>query len=92
MDLAAYVELDEKQHGPGGLTRLHLRTSKVSYNTIWMIHKEGHRLTDYHTAKRLSAATGGLVSIAELCEPEPKSKKKRARRRSRKESDAPGVS
>ena len=81
MNLAAYVKLQ----GDGEMTRLH-RASGVSYTTIWKVAKKGHFLDSYDSAKRLSAATGGVVSIAELCE-QPRKKRKRSAR----DSDAPAV-
>lgn len=82
MDLAAYVKLK----GTGEMTRLH-RESGVSYATIHRLSKKGHRLSHYDSAKRLSEATGGVVSIAELCE----APKLRKRRRVVRDSDAPGA-
>lgn len=57
-----------KQAGKGALTRLQLQ-SGVAYTTIHKIYKG--RPARYETAVKLSACTGGAVSIAELCEALP---------------------
>jgi hypothetical protein len=89
MNLLAYVKL----MGTGEMTRLH-RASGVSYATIHRIVNDGHLMTSYVAAKRLSAATDGAVSVAELCEgpasKPQKRKKKRGRGRPR-DSEAPAV-
>jgi len=54
----------------GELTRLHLRTG-IAYATIHKVYR-GKRAS-YRTAVKLSACTGGSVSVAELCEPLPAS-------------------
>ena len=66
--------LDSKPRGE--LARLQER-SGVTYGTIWnLANKPGEVLKTYDTAKRLSDATGGAVTIAELCElPPPKRKR-----------------
>jgi len=56
----------------GELTRLHLRTG-IAYATIHKVYR-GKRAS-YRTAVKLSACTGGSVSVAELCEPLPTSAK-----------------
>lgn len=43
------------------------KRSGVSYNTVKSVRR-GLRLRLYDKAERISKATGGMVSIAELCE------------------------
>jgi hypothetical protein len=50
----------------GELTRLHLRTG-IAYATIHKIYRG--KKARYETAVRISACTGGAVSVAEICEP-----------------------
>jgi hypothetical protein len=69
MTLAEYLaEKAERGEGRGEMARL-ARDSKLDYSTVWKIAKREHRLTEYPKAKALSDATGGLVSVEELCEP-----------------------
>lgn len=70
MRLREWVE----RRGRGELTRLQLQT-RVAYATLHKLASDANVAT-YATAKKISAATGGAVSIAELCEL-PASKKKR---------------
>jgi hypothetical protein len=65
--------------GRGALTRLQLRTG-IAYATILALSKDKHSAR-YQTAVKLSAATGGAVSIAELCAPPPEPKKKKGAKR-----------
>lgn len=65
MTLAEYLEAKGER---GEMARL-ARESKLDYSTVWKIAKRDHRLTEYPKAKALSDATGGLVSVEELCEP-----------------------
>jgi hypothetical protein len=50
------------------MARLH-RVTGITYNMITKAVNEGWLFSKYAVAKRLSDATGGLVSVAELCEP-----------------------
>ena len=56
-----------QQRGFGELTRLR-RATGLGYTAIHEIYR-GIRKCRYDTAKAISEATGGVVSIAELCEP-----------------------
>ena len=53
----------------GEMARLS-RESGLAYGTVLNVCN-GELLKTYETAKKLSEATGGVVSIAELCEPGP---------------------
>ncbi|MCC7542380.1 MAG: hypothetical protein IT379_39545 [Deltaproteobacteria bacterium] len=53
--------------GHGVMTRIQ-RDTGVGYTTL-MRARRGELIGEYATAKRISEATGGAVSIAELCEP-----------------------
>ncbi len=64
--------------GPQSSKRLFAEKSGLSYLVICEIYNGTRLLKHYPTAKKLSAATGGLVSIAELCEPPATPKRKRA--------------
>lgn len=79
------------QQGRGELTRLQHET-KIAYSTLSLLASD-HHVARYPTAVAISKATGGAVSIAELCElpqppalskapdrPRPRPKRKRARR------------
>jgi len=46
------------------------REARVGYQTL-IRAKNGIRLNEYDVAKRISDATGGKVSVAELCEAPP---------------------
>lgn len=59
-----------EQQGRGALSRLS-EESGVCYPTVHSIFS-GKQTPTYATAKRISDATFGEVSIAELCEPPPK--------------------
>lgn len=62
---------------PGELSRL-ARETQLAYTTVFAI-AHGQQTPKYATAKRISEATGGEVTIAELCE--PRSGRRRRRRR-----------
>lgn len=55
--------------GHGEISRL-VRAAGVAGSTIHDV-LNGKPIKRYETAKRISEATGGKVSVAELCEPEP---------------------
>jgi hypothetical protein len=61
MLLADYV----KREGNGAITRLQRKT-RLAYTTVF---RALHHAVGYRSAKKLSEATGGEVSILELCEP-----------------------
>jgi hypothetical protein len=63
--------------------RLHL-LSGVSYQTIHALVTQDRRVKFYDVAKRISDATRGVVSIAELCE----SRRVRVRKRKRRAAAA----
>lgn len=63
MRLSDWVE----QNGRGALMRLSER-SGVCYPTVHAIYS-GTQTPKYDTAEKLSDATGGEVTIAELCKP-----------------------
>lgn len=65
MTLSEYLETANKR---GEMARLS-REARLDYSTVWKIAQRGYRLRDYKKAKALSEATGGQVSIEELCEP-----------------------
>lgn len=71
------MRLDEwvAQSAAGELSRL-ARKTKLAYTTVFAI-AHGQQTPRYNTAKRLSDATGGEVSIAELCEPRAGRKRRR---------------
>ena len=77
MRLREYVDAK----GRGEITRI-VRVAEVANTTVHDALK-GHAIARYDTAKRISEATGGLVSIEELCEPSaaPVEPTKRNRRR-----------
>ena len=56
-----------KRQPRGVLKRIELEHG-VGYNTLSRLMR-GETLTSYLVAKRVSAATGGEVSIEEICEP-----------------------
>ncbi|MFW6087508.1 MAG: hypothetical protein ACODAG_09915 [Myxococcota bacterium] len=58
-----------EQQPKGTLTRIQRETG-VGYNTL-MRAKRGEPIAHYETAKTISIATHGAVSIEELCEPAP---------------------
>jgi hypothetical protein len=64
MTLAEYVE----REGRGALSRL-VERSGLSYPTV-MKAAHGEPVGLYATAKAISEATGGEVSIESLCEPD----------------------
>lgn len=63
MRLREYVDT----RGRGEISRI-VRVAEVAGTTV---HDalNGHPIARYDTAKRISEATGGAVSIPELCEP-----------------------
>lgn len=63
MTLEEYV----KKHGRGTIAKIS-REAAVSYQTIWLLVNRDLNLKLYDVAKRISDATGGQVSIKELCE------------------------
>jgi hypothetical protein len=63
MKLAQWV----RSQGHGEVARL-ARVTELGYNTIAYLARGKHVAT-YANAALISAATGGSVSIAELCEP-----------------------
>ena len=66
MTLPEYLDAQERRHG--ALAEL-ARRADLSYGTVWKLaNRPNYRLTVYAQAKRLSDATGGLVTIEELCE------------------------
>ena len=64
MTLAEYIEKD----GYGSITRI-MRDSGCAYMTVWRAVR-GLGAVRLATAKAISQATRGEVSIAELCDPE----------------------
>jgi hypothetical protein len=70
----------------GAITRLHTRTG-IAYATLHKSYR-GKRVR-YATAVRISTATGGAVSIAELCEPSPIAALGDLRRRARGDEGQP---
>lgn len=62
MRLREYIEAA----GHGEISRL-VRAANVAGSTIHD-HLNGRPIRKYETAKRISDATGGKVSVAELCE------------------------
>ncbi len=72
MRLAEYVASQNKH---GLIARL-ARDSGLAYGTVYNLAKKGELLKRYDLAQRLSDATGGAVSVAELCSPpsEPEQK------------------
>ena len=74
MRLREYIDTK----GRGEISRI-VRVAGVAGTTV---HDalNGNPVARYETAKRISDATGGAVSIAELCEPEPEKKSKRSGR------------
>lgn len=75
-----------KQQGVGELTRLRRETG-VAYTTIHLLAHDHHPAT-YAVAVKLSDATGGAVSVAELCEL-PRKRLRRARRQHKRIDSAP---
>ena len=66
MDFSTYVKQQIKAGDKGPKTRL-MRETGLAWSTIMRAHS---RLPlSYPSARKLSEATGGLVSVAELCEP-----------------------
>lgn len=74
-----------KKEGKGAASRLSHSTG-VAYTTVLKAAKGELKL--YDVAKKLSDATGGEVSVAELCEPPPAPK---ARRKRAKSGEMPAV-
>lgn len=65
MTLAEYLKAQPRQRG---LLKRLAQESGLDYSTVWNIARRGHRLDSYRKAKRLSAATGGAVTIADICD------------------------
>ncbi len=65
MTLADWV----KDAGRGAMSRLSQSTG-VAYSTVHNAVK-GQLIKQYDVAKKLSDATGGLVTVADLCEAQP---------------------
>jgi hypothetical protein len=65
MRLREWVE----NRGRGELVRL-MHATRVAYTTLHKLAND-QNTARYPTAKKISAATGGAVSIAELCELPP---------------------
>lgn len=55
---------------PRGTSANIYREHRVSFATMWNARKR-IPIKQYDTAKRLSGATGGVVTVKALCEPEP---------------------
>lgn len=55
------------EQGKGSMSLLQRKTG-LAYTTVWKAAR-GIRTVRYATAKLLSQATDGAVSVAELCEP-----------------------
>lgn len=66
-----------QRQGHGAITRLASATG-LNYTTVFY-PCHGDPVKTYDVAKRISAATGGLVSIEELCEPAEDTAQKRKR-------------
>lgn len=64
MKFSAYIE----REGRGSIQRV-ARDSGVSYQAVWYA-KNGQPISRYVIAKKISLATGGEVTIKNLCEPE----------------------
>lgn len=60
-----------EREGSGALSRVS-RDTGLAYTTVFDV-AHGRRSARYATAKLISAATGGEVSIAEICEAQPRS-------------------
>jgi len=73
------MRLDEwiAQRPAGELSRLQ-RATRLAYTTVFAI-AHGQQTPRYATAKRISDATGGEVTIADLCEPRVGRKRRRPR-------------
>jgi hypothetical protein len=65
MDLDSYI-----RGRPYGEHARIAREADVFYTTLTAI-RQRRAVPKYETARRISDATGGAVSIAELCEPPP---------------------
>lgn len=65
MTLSEYLNAQPRRRGV--LKKL-AQDSGLDYSTVWNVARRGHLLDSYRKAKRLSLATGGAVSIAELCD------------------------
>jgi len=63
MRLADWIE----REGRGAISRLVRETGCAA--STFHTHINGKPIAEYQTAKRISEATGGEVSIEELCEP-----------------------
>ena len=57
-----------RQRGHGAIADI-ARRSGLNYSTVWPLCARGERPKTYSTAKAISVATDGAVSIAELFEP-----------------------
>jgi hypothetical protein len=82
MRLAQWV----KEQGRGELARLQ-RVTGLSYPTVHAIYS-GTQTPGYATAVKISRATGGVVTVAELCEVAPLPRRKRNKRGKRSEAAA----
>jgi len=60
-----------KSQPRGEISRI-MRRAEVGSSTIVRHLRTGRPIVHYDTAQKISEATGGAVSIAELCEPQPK--------------------
>lgn len=54
-----------KEHGHGELARI-ARVTKLDYGTVYSAYR-GLKRSDYDTRQAISDATGGVVSVSEVC-------------------------
>ncbi len=73
MRLKDYVESLPNRYG--ALSRL-ARKAEISFPVVSGVYNGTRTIKRYETAKRLSDATGGAVSIADLCEAPPPKRKR----------------
>lgn len=78
MDLDTYI----RKNGYGAIAKI-ARDAVLSYTTVHRILTKGVK-PQADTAVRISKATGGVISIAELCDPPPKPKRTAKAKRTRR--------
>jgi len=84
MRLSEFVCDENGEPKRGEIARL-VRITGISYPTVHAVARGAGYLRNYDRARRLSDATDGVVTVADLCTPDPRrhvTKPKRVRRKS----------
>lgn len=84
MRLSEFVCDENGEPKRGEIARL-VRITGISYPTVHAVARGSDYLRSYDRARKLSDATDGVVTVADLCTPDPRrhvAKPKRTRRKS----------